>query len=141
VTGLALTAARQALHGVLAPLLPAGRVHLYPPGNLVAPCIWIGQPDGSLDDAFTVATYPVHIVADGAPDEQCRILDTLLEAVWVQLVPYRPTGFTPGTVDAGAGRAEELREYVVDVEVTVDARVFCPPDPVTVPAWPQGASV
>ena len=97
MSALALVDARQALHGVLAPLLPAGRVHLYPPAHLVAPCVWLDQPTGSLDEGFAVAEFPVHIVADGAPDEQCRWLDVFLAVGLVVAVsgPYRPTGFSP----------------------------------------------
>jgi hypothetical protein len=118
-------------------LLPAGRVHLYPPPQLVAPCCWIDQPTGTIVDGLAMAEFPVHLVADGNPDEQCRWLDTILSGCWSLLSgPYRPLEFTPGTVDAGVGRAEQLHEYVVNVEVLVDAITFCPPTPAAVPVWP-----
>jgi hypothetical protein len=132
---LALADARLALHTVLAPLLPTGRVHLYPPAQLVAPCVWIDQPSWSIVDGLTVAEYPVHLVADGNPEEQCRILDTLADAAWTVLVgPYIPLDSTPGSLDPGSG--VELHEYVITVQVCVDAVTFCPPTPATLPAWP-----
>lgn len=133
---LALTDARSALHAVLAPLLPAGRVHLYPPDQLVAPCAWVDQPSWSIVDGLTVAEYPVHLVADGNPSEQCRLLDSMADAAWTLMVgPYIPLDSQPGTVDPGSG--VELHEYVITVQVCVDAVSFCPPIPATVPAWPQ----
>jgi hypothetical protein len=132
---LALTAARAALHDVLAPLLPTGRVHLYPPRQLVAPCAWIDQPSWSVEDGLTVAEYPIHLVADGNPDEQCRILDSMADAAWTLMTgPYVPLDAVPTSVDAGTDT--ELHAYVVTVQVCVDAVSFCPPDPATLPAWP-----
>jgi hypothetical protein len=133
---LALASARAALHDVLGPLLPAGRVHRYPPDQLVAPCCWIDQPSFAVVDGLTVADYPVHVVADGNPSEQCRILDELADAAWTLMTgPYVPLDCTPSTVDPGTG-SPELRSYQITVQVCVDAISFCPPEPATVPAWP-----
>lgn len=133
---LALGTARTALHSVLEPLLPTGRVHLYPPAQLVAPCAWIDQPSWSIIDGLTVAEYPIHLVADGNPDEQCRLLDGMADAAWTLMIgPYVPVDSIPGMVEVGADRAE-LHEYVITVQVCVDAITFCPPTPATLPAWP-----
>lgn len=133
---LALASARAALRDVLAPILPDGRVHVYPPDQLVAPCAWIDQPSFAVDDGLTVADYPVHLAADGNPSEQCRILDDLADAAWTLLTgPYLPVDCQPSTVDPGTG-APEMHTYVITVQVCVDAISFCPPDPTTVPAWP-----
>jgi hypothetical protein len=135
---LALGAARTALHATLAPLLPAGRVHQYPPAQLVAPCAWIDQPSWSIVDGLTVAEYPIHLVADGNPTEQCRLLDGMADAAWTLMVgPYVPVDCQPGSVDPGGGT--ELHEYVITVQVCVDAVSFCPPTPATLPAWPVSA--
>jgi hypothetical protein len=48
--------------------------------------------------------------------------------------PYIPLDSTPGTVTTGAD--VEVHEYVITVQVCVDAITFCSPDPATVPAWP-----
>jgi hypothetical protein len=132
---LALTDARAALHATLVPLLPTGRVHRYPPAQLVGPCAWIDQPSWSIVDGLTVAEYPIHLVADGNPSEQCRLLDGMADAAWTLMRgPYVPLDATPGTVENGSG--VEAHEYVITVQVCVDAITFCPPIPATVPAWP-----
>ena len=133
---LALAASRSALHDVLTPLLPVGRVHLYPPDQLVAPCCWIDQPSFAIVDGLTVADYPIHLVADGNPAEQCRILDDLADAAWTLMTgPYLPVDCQPTTVEPAPGAAE-VHAYVITVQVCVDAVSFCPPTPATVPAWP-----
>jgi hypothetical protein len=132
---LALTDARTALHAVLAPLLPAGRVHLYPPDQLVAPCAWIDQPSWTIVDGLTVAEFPIHLVADGNPPQQCQTLDAMADAAWTLMVgPYIPLTCDPSTVESGSG--VDLHQYVIAVQVCVDAVSFCPPTPATVPAWP-----
>jgi hypothetical protein len=132
---LAVDVARANLHTVLEPLLPDGRVHLYPPAQMVAPCAWIDQPSWTIEDGLTVAEFPVHLVADGNPTEQCRLLDGMATAAWTLMTgPYIPLDCTPGVVNSGA--LEELHQYTITVQVCVDAVSFCPPTPATVPAWP-----
>lgn len=134
---LTFTATRTALQAALAPLLPLGRVHLYPPEIIVPPCIWIDQPSGSYDgEAAVEADYPIHIVGDGNPDEQCRISDNLLSAAWNVVMPIgQPLDWSADFVTTQG--TEEAHRYRLTVRCLIGVQSFCSPVPVQVPIWPE----
>jgi hypothetical protein len=59
----------------------------------------------------------------------------MADAAWTLMTgPYIPLESIPGSVEAGSG--VELHQYVITVQVCVDAVTFCLPDPAILPAWP-----
>lgn len=136
----ALDTTRASVHALLVPLLPAGRVHLYPPPQLVAPTIWIDQPSGSVDESIVTTEFPIHLVAGGAPDAQCRILDRLLGTAWDALTKggYQPSSWRADYVDTGV-TDDSFQRYVLTVPALLGVSTFCGPDQFTVPVWPEPA--
>ena len=127
--------ARQALLDALTVVLE-GRVGGYPlPRNArhVAPYAWIDQPVVTRQvqgrSTFTVATFPVSIIYDGADHTQVAGLDEMVARIWdvaeltagMEPVDAFPTD---RPVDSGV----TLRGCDVRVAVTITARTLCPPD-------------
>lgn len=125
-----LSQARADLYADLSPILPTGRVHLYPPAQLVSPCLYIETSSGSLQTqgsaSFLMASFGVVAVTDGDTKPQSLLLDELIAQV-VDAVRNRNrtvTGWTPGSVDVGG---ISQRSATVNVDVPILARVLCDP--------------
>jgi hypothetical protein len=125
-----LTQARADLAADLAPLLHTGRVHLYPPAQLVSPAIYIETSTGSMategNTRYVVATFAVVVVTDGDVKPQNLTLDELIAQV-VDAARTRNrtvTGWTAGSVDVGG---TSQRSATVNVDVPIVARTLCDP--------------
>ena len=142
--------ARAALVAALAPVLP-GRVDPYPPapGRLVAPKVWLGDPETipatiGQATAVTVLRIPVVVVYDGAVHAQVAGLDDLLSAVIdaVAAAPgFESDGSRPGAPFGVQLDQSTIRAHVVTATTTITARTLCPPPAaaaVTIPPTPIG---
>jgi len=65
-----------------ADVLPAWRVHKYPPANVAAPCVWVDVPALSRTELYVEASFPVVLVVDGTDQAQVRQLDDVVAALW-----------------------------------------------------------
>ena len=75
--------ARAQLHEALGAAMPAApwRVHLYPPSNVTAPCVYIGAYSSDAVEPRIIIGFPVVIVADGVDRKQVEQLDDIGAAV------------------------------------------------------------
>lgn len=114
-------------------LLDPSRVHLYVPGNIASPCVWIAQPSydtvvrGQPGAVMTIISFPVVIVPFGYEPRQAEMNDEMVDRVWdaaVTLTRGEPSGARPAPIDVGGATQ---RGVIVDVEMTVTARTFCLP--------------
>ena len=124
-----LASARQALYAALVPALPAGRVSQFPPSQLVSPAVYIDTPAGSIQSEgrgqFLVATFPVVVVADGAPVPQAASVDDLIALVWdFASAAGTPSGWFSYPLDVGGA---SLRAATVSVDVPLIGRTLCDP--------------
>lgn len=130
-----VSAARSSLWDVLRNALDPTpwRAHKYPPAQVVAPCIFIGTtPDlaqdvrGTPGATFTIATFPITAVFDGADERQVAGLDDMQCLVWdaVLAVGANPRSATPGRLNVGG---PTLRSVVIDAEFVLLATTLCIP--------------
>lgn len=144
-----LAAARRRLYDCLAGVLP-GRVKAYPStvNAAVAPLVWFDTPTLQTERVGSSTTlwlrvFPVHIVVDGATSAQIDELEAI-EAAIIDACE-RTAMVTARRIDRGdvaldANRV--LRGSVVEVAVTITARVLCPPAEVAaVPIPPESVPV
>lgn len=116
------------------------RVHQWPAAQPVAPCLWIEQPAGTLDEVgqrgsvlVNTVVFPVTIVYDGADRAQVAGLDEIVGRTWdlAWRAGGRPISFRPGPIDVGG---PNLRGTVVQVEMTIASVTFCEPALTVTPA-------
>lgn len=126
-----LSTARATLHAALVPILAQGRVHLYPPAQIVSPAIFLETSAGSLQTfgnaQLMVASFPVRVVADGDTLVQSETVDALIAAVHdrARTVPNASvTGWSAGPMDVGGANQ---RAATITVEIPITARTLCDP--------------
>lgn len=131
-----LTDTRLALYGALTNTAGAPwRVWMYPPAQIVAPCVWIDLPRVAVSDQgrgakFVVSTWQVFVVVDGADDKQVAALDQWVAEVWDALDALPQTDavtIDPHAIDAGVPPDRSLRGAVLSVEVMHVAKTLCLP--------------
>jgi hypothetical protein len=147
-----LSEARAALHAELVHVFDApvnglsfssDRAHQWPAAQPVAPCLWIEQPYGTLDEVgqlgtvlVDAVTFPVAVVYDGADRAQVAGLDELVGRTWdLAWRAGRPVSFRPGSIDVGG---PSLRATFVQVEMRIAAVTFCEPALITAEEVPVG---
>lgn len=131
----AITTARSELHAAMVANPRARqpwRIHEWAPDQIVAPCIFIGNPTldrqtvGSPGATVVIATFPITCVADGKPSEQSKALDDAVALVWdsVFAAGGLPDIARPTAVDVGG---PNLRGVVVQADMTLRAVTLCTP--------------
>lgn len=131
----AQSVARSSLHAALVAspnMHQPWRIHEWAPDQVVAPCIFIGNPAldrttvGSPGVSVVIATFPISCVADGKPTEQSKALDAMTAAVWdaVFAAGGLPDSSRPASIDVGG---PNLRGVVVQADMTLRAVTLCTP--------------
>lgn len=124
-----LTTARQALFDALASVLEDGRVSLYPPAQVVSPCVWIETSRGGLtqsgNSTLLLASFPVVMVVDGDVKPQSLNLDALIARVHDRARTVgNVNGWSARPIDVGG---PTLRAAEMTVDIIITARTLCDP--------------
>jgi hypothetical protein len=131
----AITTARGELHAAMlasAAVHQPWRIHQWAPDQIVAPCIYLGNPTldrqtmGSPGVDVVVATFPIYCVADGKPGEQSKTLDDMTAFAWDAVIAAGglPDATRPTPIDVGG---PSLRGVSVQAEITLRAVTLCAP--------------
>jgi hypothetical protein len=107
-------------------LLPAWRVHRYPPATIAAPCVWIDSPALARDVLYVAASFPVVLVVDGTDQAQLRQLDDVMAVLWDatnQVDGMEATDATPVLRDVGG---PTLRAVQLTVTHALGLAALCP---------------
>jgi len=132
----ALTTARGELYAAMlasAAVHQPWRIHEWAPDQVVAPCVYIGNPSldrqtvGNPGVAVVIATYPIYCVADGSPAAQSKALDEMVAFVWDATFAAGglPDTSRPASIDVGG---PNLRGAAVQADMTLRAVTLCAPN-------------
>jgi hypothetical protein len=106
-------------------LLPAWRVHRYPPSSVVSPCVYLDMPSLQLLPDGVSAEWPVTLVIDGAAPAQLQSFDLAIAALWDSLSTLDEvlvTAAYPGAKDVGG---PSQRIYTLTVVTFLTHRPLC----------------
>jgi len=120
--------ARAQLHEALTAEMTAmpWRVHLHPPANVTAPCVYIGPYESDSVEPRMVIRFPVVIVVDGVDRRQVEQLDDIGAAVSDAIL--RAGGIPRSTVTTRPdGVSPTLRASETTAELTLATMTLCLP--------------
>lgn len=106
-------------------LLPAWRVHRYPPNSITSPCVFLDMPTMQLLPDAISAEWPVTLIVDGAAPAQLQSFDLALAALWDALGALDlavVTAAYPGAKDLGG---PSQRTYTLTVVTYLAHRPLC----------------
>jgi hypothetical protein len=109
-------------------LLPAWRVHRYPPSSVVSPCVWVDMPSLQTIPDAVIAEFSVVLVIDGQEPAQVRAFDLALAALYDALNRLDAVAVMnayPGAKDIG-GPTQRTYALTVTAYLRHDPLCFLP---------------